>query len=100
MSALGVDQRAVGGGDVLRAEVAPVHVLIRARVSAFTPGETTQRLRSLDHLVPAMTQRHLIVIEGNEATNFSAYSPDLPGSSRSEPPEPDGRRGGQFKGSR
>ncbi len=26
-----------------------------------------------------MSDRYLIVIEGDEATNFSAYSPDLPG---------------------
>lgn len=26
-----------------------------------------------------MTQRYLVVIEGDEHTNFSAYSPDVPG---------------------
>lgn len=26
-----------------------------------------------------MTDRYLIIIEGDERTNFSAYSPDLPG---------------------
>ncbi|HEY2704806.1 MAG TPA: type II toxin-antitoxin system HicB family antitoxin [Candidatus Dormibacteraeota bacterium] len=26
-----------------------------------------------------MSTRYLIVVEGDEATNFSAYSPDLPG---------------------
>jgi predicted RNase H-like HicB family nuclease len=26
-----------------------------------------------------MTQRFLIVIEGDDATNYSAYSPDIPG---------------------